>query len=176
MDQLRDTIVFGEGERRNLEALLPMAIAEDLDQVGDITTTATIPGRGPGRRAVLVARSPGVLAGLPVVERLADEFELLADWRAFRADGDRLEPGTVVARLAGPMRSLLTMERIALNFLQRLSGDRHPDRPVRRGDRGHARRDLRHPQDDAGLAGPGEVRRAMRRRAGITASGCTTPS
>jgi nicotinate-nucleotide pyrophosphorylase (carboxylating) len=121
MDQIRDTIVFGEGERRNLEALLPMAMAEDLDQVGDITTAATIPGEARGA-AVLVARSPGVLAGLPVAERLADEFELLADWRAFRGDGDRLEPGTVVARLAGPMRSLLTMERIALNFLQRLSG------------------------------------------------------
>ena len=121
MDQLRDTIVFGEGERRNLEALLPMALAEDLDQVGDITTAATIPSQARGA-AVLVARSPGVLAGLPVAERLAAEFELLADWRAFQADGDRLEPGTVVARLAGPMRSLLTMERIALNFLQRLSG------------------------------------------------------
>jgi nicotinate-nucleotide pyrophosphorylase (carboxylating) len=121
MDQLREPIVFGESERRNLETLLPMAIAEDLGRVGDITTTATIPSQARGA-AILVARSPGVLAGLPVAERLAAEFELRSGWRAFRADGDRLEPGTVVARLAGSMRSLLTMERIALNFLQRLSG------------------------------------------------------
>lgn len=121
MDEMRETPGFGEPERRNLEALLPMALAEDLDQVGDITTTATIPSQARGV-AVIVARSPGVLAGLPIAERLAAEFELLADWRASRADGDRLEAGTVVARVAGPMRSLLTMERTALNFLQRLSG------------------------------------------------------
>jgi nicotinate-nucleotide pyrophosphorylase (carboxylating) len=112
---------FGEREQRNLEALLAMAIAEDFGQVGDITTTATIPSqaRGIGR---LVARAPGVLAGLPVVERVAAEFELIARWKSYRSDGDRLEPGMVIARLAGPMRSLLAMERMALNFLQRLSG------------------------------------------------------
>ncbi len=112
---------FGERERRNVEALLALAIAEDLDQVGDITSTATIPSRalGAGR---LVARSSGVLAGLPVVERLAAEFELLRGWKSYQVDGDRLEPGTVIARLAGPMKSLLAMERTALNFLQRLSG------------------------------------------------------
>jgi nicotinate-nucleotide pyrophosphorylase (carboxylating) len=112
---------FGERERRNAEALLAMAIAEDFDQVGDITTMATIPvqAQGAGR---LVARSPGVLAGLPVIERVAAEFELIAHWKSDRADGDRLEPGMTVARLAGPMRSLLAMERLALNFLQRLSG------------------------------------------------------
>ena len=99
MDHMRDSIGFGESERRNLEALLPMALAEDLDQVGDITTTATIPSKARGA-AALVARSPGVLAGLPVAERLAAEFELLPEWRAFQADGDRLEAGTIVARLA----------------------------------------------------------------------------
>src|SRR5215468_2004211 len=99
---MQDSIGFGESERRNLEALLPMALAEDLDQVGDITTTATIPSQAKGT-AVLVARSPGVLAGLPVSERLAGEFELLANWLAFKADGDHLEAGAIVARLAGPV-------------------------------------------------------------------------
>jgi nicotinate-nucleotide pyrophosphorylase (carboxylating) len=121
MDPFRDEIGYGELERRNLEALLPLAIAEDFGQVGDITSAATIPSHSRGA-AHVVARSPGILAGLPVVERLAAEFELLEDWRAFRADGDRLEPGAIVARLAGPMRSLLALERTALNFLQRLSG------------------------------------------------------
>src|SRR6516164_3637728 len=76
MQPLRDVIGFGEKERRNFEALLPMALTEDLDQVGDITTTATIPSQARGS-AILVARSPGVLAGLPVAERLAAEFQLL---------------------------------------------------------------------------------------------------
>ena len=112
---------FGARERRNLEDLLALVIAEDLDQVGDITSSATIPSHALGA-GKLVARSPGVLAGLPVVERLAAEFELFRGWESYQADGDRLEPGTVIAHLAGPMRSLLTMERTALNFLQRLSG------------------------------------------------------
>jgi nicotinate-nucleotide pyrophosphorylase (carboxylating) len=112
---------FGEAERRNVEALIALALAEDLGSEGDITSTATIPGHAQGA-ARLVARAPGVLAGLPVVERLAAEFELLGHWEPHRADGDRLEPGRLIARLAGPMRSLLALERTALNFLQRLSG------------------------------------------------------
>src|SRR5262245_15463060 len=121
MDPYRNELVFGETERRNLEALLPLALAEDLGEAGDITSAATIPDQARGA-ANLVARSPGVLAGLPVAERLAVAYELRDGWRAMQADGDRLEPGTVVARVAGPMQSLLAFERTALNFLQRLSG------------------------------------------------------
>ena len=112
---------FGARERNNVEILLRMAMAEDLGQVGDITSTATIPSTAQGS-GVLVARSAGVLAGLPVVEQIAAEFELMSHWESHRSDGDHLEPGMVVTRLSGPMRSLLAMERIALNFLQRLSG------------------------------------------------------
>ena len=90
MDQHRNAFGFGETERRNVEVLLPLAMAEDFGEVGDITSTSTIPAPGRGA-ANLVARSPGVLAGLPVAERLAAEFELLEHWRAYRADGDRLE-------------------------------------------------------------------------------------
>jgi nicotinate-nucleotide pyrophosphorylase (carboxylating) len=121
MDQLRHEIGFGERERRNVAALLPLALAEDFGEVGDITSATTIPAQARGA-ACVVARSPGVLAGLPVAAWLAAEFELLEHWRAFKADGDRLEPGAIVARLAGPMRSLLALERTVLNFLQRLSG------------------------------------------------------
>jgi nicotinate-nucleotide pyrophosphorylase (carboxylating) len=112
---------FGETEQRSLEALLALALAEDLDAAGDLTSMATIPSDARGA-ARLVAWSSGVLAGLPVVERLAVEFDLAGCWEFERADGDRLEPGTVVGRLTGSMRSLLALERTALNFLQRLSG------------------------------------------------------
>jgi nicotinate-nucleotide pyrophosphorylase (carboxylating) len=121
MDPLQHQIGFGEIERRDVEALLPLALAEDLGEGGDITSASTIPSDARGT-ACLVARSPGVLAGLPVAERLAAEFELLEHWKAYKVDGDRLEPGAIVARLAGPMRSLLALERTLLNFLQRLSG------------------------------------------------------
>jgi nicotinate-nucleotide pyrophosphorylase (carboxylating) len=112
---------FGERERRNVEVLVAQALAEDLGQAGDITSIATIPSHARGA-ARLVARSPGVLAGLAIVERLAAEFGIGEFWQPHRSDGDSLVEGSVIARLAGPMRSLLALERTALNFLQRLSG------------------------------------------------------
>ncbi len=112
---------FGEREQRNVDSLIAQALAEDLGQIGDITSTAIIPSDAQGA-ARLVARSPGVLAGMSAVERLVAEFELNDNWQPCLADGGSLESGSLIARLHGPMRSLLAMERIALNFLQRLSG------------------------------------------------------
>ena len=63
-----------------------------------------------------------MLAGLPVVELLCQKVRPRFDWQPELADGDRVERGSVVGRLAGPMRSLLAIERTALNFLQHLSG------------------------------------------------------
>jgi nicotinate-nucleotide pyrophosphorylase (carboxylating) len=112
---------FGERERRNAGTLIALALTEDLGEVGDITSSATISSDARGA-ARLVARSAGVLAGLPVVERLAADFELTKHWEPNRADGDSIECGSLIARIAGPMRSLLAWERTALNFVQRLSG------------------------------------------------------
>jgi nicotinate-nucleotide pyrophosphorylase (carboxylating) len=112
---------FGEIERRRAEALISEALLEDLGRSEDITSIATIPSKAQGV-ARLVARSPGVLAGLVIVERLAARFELSEGWQPLLADGDALIKGSLIARLAAPMRSLLAMERTALNFLQRLSG------------------------------------------------------
>jgi nicotinate-nucleotide pyrophosphorylase (carboxylating) len=112
---------FGVPEQQNLEFLVARALAEDLGPDGDITSRATIPDLARGA-ARLVARSPGVLAGLPAVELLSRKFELHSGWRPRMADGDRLEIGSLIAQLAGPVQSLLAMERTALNFLQRLSG------------------------------------------------------
>jgi nicotinate-nucleotide pyrophosphorylase (carboxylating) len=96
------------------------ALAEDLGPLGDITA-ALVPA---GARATmaLVARQPGVLAG----RRCAHEAfgcvdpDVSVRWR--RLDGDDLAPGEVVADVEGPLRSLLTAERTALNFLCHLSG------------------------------------------------------
>jgi nicotinate-nucleotide pyrophosphorylase (carboxylating) len=113
--------LFGEREQQNLQFLIAIALAEDLGQRGDITSEATIPpdARGAAR---LVARSSGVLAGLPAVEFLSRKLDLNSIWTPKMDDGDRLERGSLIGCLAGPMRSLLVMERTALNFLQRLSG------------------------------------------------------
>jgi nicotinate-nucleotide pyrophosphorylase (carboxylating) len=112
---------FGPVERRCADVLIGLALEEDLAQVGDITSSATIPSDLWGN-ARFVARAPGVLAGLMVVERLVEQFEVSPQWRPHHADGDRLEHGTLIAEISGPVRSILALERTALNFLQRLSG------------------------------------------------------
>jgi nicotinate-nucleotide pyrophosphorylase (carboxylating) len=112
---------FGTAERDNAAALIAPALAEDLGLTGDLTAQATIPADARGA-ARFVARAAGVVAGLPVVELLAARFELAEGWQPTIGDGDRVERGTEVARVEGLMRSLLAMERTALNFLQRLSG------------------------------------------------------
>ncbi|MBV8075939.1 MAG: carboxylating nicotinate-nucleotide diphosphorylase [Planctomycetaceae bacterium] len=112
---------FGAAERRNAEVLIDLALAEDLDQSGDLTATVTIPSQARGA-ARFVARTEGVVAGLPVVAILAERFELGDSWQPLVEDGDRVLPGAAIARVAGSMRSLLALERTALNFLQRLGG------------------------------------------------------
>ena len=96
------------------------ALAEDIG-AGDVTTAATI---DPAQRAVavLVAKSRCVLAGLDVaLEAFRQrDGDVAIDRRC--AEGQWCEPGTVVAELRGRAAGLLTAERVALNFLQRLSG------------------------------------------------------
>jgi nicotinate-nucleotide pyrophosphorylase (carboxylating) len=120
-DLPRSDFDFGEREIRCTDVLIELALAEDLGDTGDVTTTATIPARVNGA-ARLVARGPGVIAGLPVAERLLGRFELLAGWTRERADGDAVLAGDTIARIAGPVRAILAVERVLLNFLQRLSG------------------------------------------------------
>ncbi len=76
----------------------------------------------PGASADWSRRCTGVLAGMRVVDRLIAQFELIDKWDPRLRDGDRLEAGSLIARVNAPMRSLLVLERTALNFLQRLSG------------------------------------------------------
>ena len=111
---------FGFAERMCADALIDLAIAEDVG-TGDITAEALFPADHLGS-CVFVSRSPGVIAGLPVLAMLAERFGLIDGWSPILADGDRVEPGSRIAAIAGPTRSILAMERTALNFVQRLSG------------------------------------------------------
>jgi nicotinate-nucleotide pyrophosphorylase (carboxylating) len=98
------------------------ALAEDLGDGGDVTTTATVDARTRST-AQLVSRGHGVVAGLPVA---AAAFDIVSEGRvavtALLADGDVVAPGAVLAGVEGPMRDLLTAERTALNFVGHLSG------------------------------------------------------
>ena len=106
-----------------LETLRPQLLAalqEDLGS-GDITTAALIPS-GRRARARVVAKAPLVLAGLAVaaeVFRLADPS---LQWKSLASEGDTLEAGSPIARIQGSARGILGAERVALNFLQHLSG------------------------------------------------------
>lgn len=97
------------------------ALKEDLGRAGDITTMATIPA-GARAKVVIAARRPGTLAGLPLAEAAFAEIDPIIKFAAAKNDGDRLKSGSIVARAEGPARSILSAERVALNFLSHLSG------------------------------------------------------
>ena len=103
------------------EPLVRAALLDDFGVAGDVTSEATIP---PGTRATasLVARKPGVLAGL---DAALYAFELLDPnviFERFVADGEPLEAGTRIATLSGDARGILGAERTALNLLSHASG------------------------------------------------------
>ncbi len=87
----------------------------------DVTTDALVPPDQQGR-AVIVARTAGVLAGLPVAEAAFHALEASLIFEAAPAEGAHLSPGQAVVRIGGALDPILRGERVALNFLQRLSG------------------------------------------------------
>ena len=103
------------------DELIRMALAEDVTSE-DVSTNSVLREYAFGT-ADLVCKQEGVVAGLPVFARV---FELLSEGGVaveMRAkDGDRVKKGEVLARVSGDMRAILTGERTALNFLQRMSG------------------------------------------------------
>jgi nicotinate-nucleotide pyrophosphorylase (carboxylating) len=100
--------------------LVARALAEDIG-TGDVTSSATVE-RSQRARGVILAKAPLVVAGLDVAAETFHQCDADAAFTRERADGDRCEPGTIVATVVGSARALLTAERTALNFLQRLSG------------------------------------------------------
>jgi nicotinate-nucleotide pyrophosphorylase (carboxylating) len=101
-------------------ALIDAALAEDVAD-GDFTTLWTVP---PERRAVatIIAKQPGVVAGTAVAAEVFRRVDPSLQVDVAMADGSAVTPGDVVMTARGSARSLLTAERTALNFLQRLSG------------------------------------------------------
>jgi nicotinate-nucleotide pyrophosphorylase (carboxylating) len=97
------------------------ALDEDLGRAGDITTLATIPATATAR-AVVASRQPGVVAGLPLAEAAFRIYDASVRFAPEKQDGDRLSPGDVVAVIEGNARSILSSERVALNYMGRLSG------------------------------------------------------
>ena len=100
--------------------LAQIALAEDIGS-GDITGEALLDAETPGH-AVLLAKAPGIIAGTAIAGLVFGQVErsLTCDWQV--NEGERVEAGTLLAHIHGPVRGILTAERTALNFLQRISG------------------------------------------------------
>ena len=103
-----------------LDRAVDAAIAEDVGD-GDISTTWTVRPKARAR-ALLIARAPGVIAGLAVAERVFQRVDSRIQVTPRTVDGARVDGEDAVAEVAGPARGILTAERTALNFLQRMSG------------------------------------------------------
>lgn len=96
------------------------ALSEDVG-TGDVTTLATVPSDLMAA-AILVAREPLVVCGLPVAEAVFKEVSAQIEIERHAEDGRHAQRGETLLRLRGPAGALLTAERVALNFVQRLSG------------------------------------------------------
>ena len=105
----------------SLHRLLAAARAEELGDVGDVTT-ASIIDDGWAVRAVGVAREPGVVAGLAAIGHILDAFDCAADFEPSIGDGERCTAGQPLWRLVGELAPILTAERTMLNIVGRLSG------------------------------------------------------
>ncbi|QEL16979.1 carboxylating nicotinate-nucleotide diphosphorylase [Limnoglobus roseus] len=112
---------FSAADRLACRRLVDLALAEDRGTTGDRTTLALIP---PTQTAVaaFVARSGGVIAGLPAAVMVMAEVDRDLRFETLIPDGTRVEPRTTIAKVSGPLQAILVAERTALNFLQRLSG------------------------------------------------------
>jgi len=100
--------------------LVRRALAEDIG-AGDVTTLATVPADATAQ-ALMVAREALVVCGLPLAEAVFKEVSAQIEIERQAQDGQHAAKGQTLLRLRGPAGAMLTAERVALNFVQRLSG------------------------------------------------------
>lgn len=102
------------------QPLIELAIAEDIGP-GDATSKAVLPA-DLAVQGQIIAKARGVIAGLPVAETVFSRVDPALRFAPHVHDGDSVTPGDVVAEVTGPGQGMLAAERLALNFLQHLSG------------------------------------------------------
>ena len=103
-----------------IKRIIDTALSEDIGH-GDITSSLLIPEDIPAK-GIITAEDDIVLAGRAVAEEVFKRLDGAAVFEGLASDGDSVKAGTIIARVSGNGRALLTGERVALNFLQRLSG------------------------------------------------------
>jgi len=105
---------------RGVRPLIELALAEDIG-TGDVTSLTTIPAEAIAD-AILLSKAEGILAGLPVFAQVMRLVDPRLAVHPLAVEGQLITPGERLAEVTGPARGLLTAERTALNFLQRMSG------------------------------------------------------
>jgi nicotinate-nucleotide pyrophosphorylase (carboxylating) len=105
---------------QQIDPIIRNALAEDIGD-GDVTTLNTVPADAI-LRGVFLAKEAGVVAGLEVVRRVFQQVDPAVEVAFDLADGERVEARQMFGAIRGPGRALLTGERVALNFMQRMSG------------------------------------------------------
>lgn len=113
---ITETIV----DLKEFDEIIDHAIEEDVKD-GDITTNSLIPEER-NVKAFMKAKSDGVIAGLPVAEKIFKKLNDSIKWKALAEEGSKIKAGERIAEMEGSYRAILTGERLALNFLQRMSG------------------------------------------------------
>lgn len=103
-----------------MDELIKRALSEDIGH-GDITTMSLIPEEQMGK-GIFYAKGEGILAGTEICQRVFKCLDPRAEFRIIKRDGDQVLSGDTIMEAAGRMRALLSGERVALNFLQRMSG------------------------------------------------------
>ena len=112
---------WGDALADDCRQIVRLAIREDLDRSHDWTTVALAPADARGHAAV-VARQAGTVAGLPIAQLALDEMNVSVAWKTVVSEGQNVAEGETLAELNGPVRELLTAERVLLNLIGRLSG------------------------------------------------------
>ncbi len=102
------------------DRIIALALTEDVGP-GDITTLSTVAAEAQGR-ATFLAKAEGVIAGLPLLQRVFNQLDDTVVVEELVHDGAQVKPNTQIAVVTGRAQTLLTGERVALNFLQHLSG------------------------------------------------------
>lgn len=103
-----------------INQIVENALNEDIGS-GDITTKLLFP-RDADCKAIILAKEEGVIAGLPIAQVVFRKLDKDILWKEEKRDGERVKQNQVLAEVSGSQRAILTGERVALNFLQRLSG------------------------------------------------------
>ncbi|MCB5288246.1 MAG: carboxylating nicotinate-nucleotide diphosphorylase [Candidatus Cloacimonetes bacterium] len=104
----------------NLENIIRESLAEDIGE-GDHTSMSTVPPEARGKMQLLI-KQPGIIAGIEIAQKIVHFHDPNISIRLLKQDGDRLQSGDIVLILEGKIWSLLSVERVMLNFMQRMSG------------------------------------------------------